>query len=1325
MSANSTDSQEGPVPNGEVIRTGLLKKMKTARKKFFVLRAEAPDALARLEYYDSEKKYKNGVPAKRCIALKTCFDINKRQDTKHKNVIALYTKDDCFCIVLDNEEEMKSWLKDMLTLQHGAEIPEGEIPKPKFEYVWELKMCARGLGVGRTGTYRFCLTAKTITLVKLDQTMPTSIEISLASVRSCGNIKDFFFLEVGRSSNLGAGEIWFEAGDTTIASNLQDTVSHRFKLVREKLESAAAEGTDNVDSKGRTRSSSATEPNKNNNKKLGPLASLGALFPQDGATPESNVTSTVTNSTTSMTGAGLGWSTVANHQRTQSLPFAPIPTTTAGAPLTDNITPSTFTATAITTLAFNVQHPSKRHSQGGPSGKCSLRDRCDSMPTRPRTSSESNRVGPGWGKPYTLSQRMQNHFRDPSHSPPTGSPVSPPSDSTGSSYSLPDEHETVHEMEPQRMYTGLTPDHVIAEEEYPDSSMVNSTEGNYMPMNLNLAGISENDYTEMNMTHVINPNYNSNSASMSSVTSGTPSTDMRFVDYTLDKVCSYVSTDDDDASRPYRTYSIGSKPPEIKPQHVGTPENARVRAFSVGSKTKKHFSRVLPHHSHTSGTKSNSAPILAPDSRTGSSYGSITHETEDMMEMDFTVSGSSRSRTSTNASGSSDARPASNSKNKFFGLIDNWRRISGHDKKTPESSADASGIASVTEGCETSPYVDMTQGQRNSGYMDMSGNTIPHVGHAHSPYMDMSGNNSSITKSWHLNAYSPYMDMSGNSATKEEYMDMSGSSPIRYGNYANKTSRGYFPDGHHNNDYVDMTQTRARTSSNASSRIGASPGSWGSDHNSDYLDMSGKNRRSDRTGSFSSQMSSSPYFDMAVNAQHHRQSSLDGNSNVDSEYGDYLNMSAINLNATSLFSANKKKDRSQPITIQNTSSNQTAKNSSPLSISSLLGIRSSPTSNTPKMNLPLTSYSSLPRQKSPRKMMNTNGSKSNSSTSSSVTTSSSLIFPLSINSPSSPQESSQAGTPSGSGMKVPVSVLNVPYKSNSRRNPNEDDYAMMDFEPNKELNMIAKEESPYMNYCPPGAQAPKAQVTVVSPSDEGDYAIMKPGNVAAKSTTLPRTKNSKVTGSPSTLLTHLSSVALSDRPNLGFKPIREKDERVQSPKPADQVPDRLSQDDSVLEEANMDIEEDSRISMSASVSPASNVSRPNSSNSEIIKENCQRPSSLPGMEKFSRPSSVCSEGLASRLGSNSSVYSSSSSASTVVGVTAPDQTKPDQPKPIRLHYASLDLAADPEQRIIHRTGKTADNETSAAKNIATSFVYSCIDFTKSRNREEFKTKKTN
>lgn len=126
-------SGRGPASpsGGPVIRCGHLKKLKTMKKKYFVLRGEGPGCLACLEYYDSKKKFENRQPPKRSILLHSCFNINKRGDTKHKHVIALYTKDECFCLILDNEKELDEWLKAMLRLQSG-DVPDGEQPRPTF-----------------------------------------------------------------------------------------------------------------------------------------------------------------------------------------------------------------------------------------------------------------------------------------------------------------------------------------------------------------------------------------------------------------------------------------------------------------------------------------------------------------------------------------------------------------------------------------------------------------------------------------------------------------------------------------------------------------------------------------------------------------------------------------------------------------------------------------------------------------------------------------------------------------------------------------------------------------------------------------------------------------------------------------------------------------------------------------------------------------------------------------------------------------------------------------------------------------------------------------
>ena len=98
------------------------------RTKLFVLREATPTQDARLEYYDNEKKFKKGI-LKRSITLKTCFSINKKSDCRNRCAVALYTKDDCFAVVCENEQEQEEWLKAMLELGGGA---EGEEVQPHF-----------------------------------------------------------------------------------------------------------------------------------------------------------------------------------------------------------------------------------------------------------------------------------------------------------------------------------------------------------------------------------------------------------------------------------------------------------------------------------------------------------------------------------------------------------------------------------------------------------------------------------------------------------------------------------------------------------------------------------------------------------------------------------------------------------------------------------------------------------------------------------------------------------------------------------------------------------------------------------------------------------------------------------------------------------------------------------------------------------------------------------------------------------------------------------------------------------------------------------------
>lgn len=105
------------------------------KRKYFVLRPETPDCGARLEYYESEKKFRSGAAPRRVLSLKSCFNIARRLDLKQRYVIALYLKEECFCVVPDGDDELRLWLTDLLAA-HRAHDGSEEPLQPTRESIY-------------------------------------------------------------------------------------------------------------------------------------------------------------------------------------------------------------------------------------------------------------------------------------------------------------------------------------------------------------------------------------------------------------------------------------------------------------------------------------------------------------------------------------------------------------------------------------------------------------------------------------------------------------------------------------------------------------------------------------------------------------------------------------------------------------------------------------------------------------------------------------------------------------------------------------------------------------------------------------------------------------------------------------------------------------------------------------------------------------------------------------------------------------------------------------------------------------------------------------
>lgn len=224
----------------------------------------------------------------------------------------------------------------------------------------------------------------------------------------------------------------------------------------------------------------------------------------------------------------------------------------------------------------------------------------------------------------------------------------------------------------------------------------------YVPM----APVGDDGYVDMDPSNGSrNGHYNDDTSqhgSSCSVTSGTPSTDLRFIEYPLDKVASFLTPSDDIPSRQTRAYSVGSRP-EPANRHrknrldIAQQEASRARAFSVGSRSKRpelcRLSNVVAPIRHPTGTenvnpnKSSSAPLLSSSWGHNSGCSVNSERMEDLMELDFTKTNVATTLSS-----------------------------------TPSSYSQSHSYSTATD---TSSYVDMSPGQPHASctasYVDMSG----------------------------------------------------------------------------------------------------------------------------------------------------------------------------------------------------------------------------------------------------------------------------------------------------------------------------------------------------------------------------------------------------------------------------------------------------------------------------------------------------------------------------------------------------------------------------------------------------------------------------
>ncbi|XP_014652607.1 PREDICTED: insulin receptor substrate 1-like [Ceratotherium simum simum] len=240
--SESADVTLGPPPPwacpADVHLCGHLRKQKSQRRRFFVLRADPP----RLECYESEKKFRAGrAPPKLSVNLAGACTISKRVDARQRHLIVLYTRDRSLGVAAASEAEQQAWYSALLQARAAADPSSQEDPGTwilaPFQDIWPVTLRPKGLGRTRglgSGGYCLCLGSGVLSLLRKPRGRgsedtqawppPPALRLSLLSVRRCGHADSFFFLELGRSAPTGPGELWLQAPDGVVAQSIHETV---------------------------------------------------------------------------------------------------------------------------------------------------------------------------------------------------------------------------------------------------------------------------------------------------------------------------------------------------------------------------------------------------------------------------------------------------------------------------------------------------------------------------------------------------------------------------------------------------------------------------------------------------------------------------------------------------------------------------------------------------------------------------------------------------------------------------------------------------------------------------------------------------------------------------------------------------------------------------------------------------------------------------------------------------------------------------------------------------------------------------------------------
>lgn len=219
--------------SGRTILDCIMHKLPSSRKYYRVTLIVPDNGVPIIGYHQTNASKK----PKKSVQFSDLLFADKKYDTSERHAFSIYTKDKTITFLAQDEATMNEWLTKIKEC-HSKLYPEFK----RYEAIFEANLLDKGLAktMNIQGQYRLALCKESLDLIPLlstpNQISEQYIELVLRSIRRCGHTDNNFYIESGRHSQIGEGDLWMALSKKSVARQL-----HELLLATMRLASATDE----------------------------------------------------------------------------------------------------------------------------------------------------------------------------------------------------------------------------------------------------------------------------------------------------------------------------------------------------------------------------------------------------------------------------------------------------------------------------------------------------------------------------------------------------------------------------------------------------------------------------------------------------------------------------------------------------------------------------------------------------------------------------------------------------------------------------------------------------------------------------------------------------------------------------------------------------------------------------------------------------------------------------------------------------------------------------------------------------------------------------